>query len=99
MAAPPVCSCSYPSSPVRPFKELRGLQRGRGLPGWRRRENRRVLRAWALAGPEHLHGLADLAGPFMDHVTGPLMDHLFLAYERVVYPCQNMNCGDVLYRR
>ena len=90
MVASPVCSCSYPASALRGGeRRLRGFQGRSVLPGWHRRENRRKLRA--LAGPDHWHALAGFAGP--------LMDHLFLAYERVVYPCQNMNCGDVVYRR
>ncbi|KAK9909952.1 hypothetical protein WJX75_009980 [Coccomyxa subellipsoidea] len=31
-------------------------------------------------------------------MLSPVMDHLFLAYERVVMPCHNMNCGDVVHR-
>lgn len=28
-----------------------------------------------------------------------LGQHAPLAYERVVYPCSSMNCGDAIYRR
>lgn len=28
-----------------------------------------------------------------------LVHHAPLAYERVVYPCSTMNCGDAVYRR
>ena len=46
----------------------------------------------ALADPAQLlHGLAGLAPA--------LGDTLVLAYERVVLPCHNMGCGDIVHRR
>ena len=83
-----ICSCSYPDFGIKQKAQrpIKGLGPRLAIRGWQRRETRRSLRA--LAGPDLWHG-----------VLGPLSDHLFLAYERVVYPCQNMNCGDVVYRR
>lgn len=49
---------------------------------------RRCVRAHALH--VHLGALAQLHD---------LAQHLPLAYERVVYPCSSVNCGDMLYRR
>ena len=82
-----LCSCSYPVLPDKPHgRPLASRNSLTRVPGWRRREQRRVIRA--MVGPEHL---ADALAPFVDHAI--------LAYERVVFPCQSMNCGDVVYRR
>ena len=43
--------------------------------------------------------LAGLSPDQIQDLLAPLSDHLFLAYERVVMPCHNMNCGDVVHRR
>lgn len=43
--------------------------------------------------------LAALSPDQLQDMLSPVIDHLFLAYERVVMPCHNMNCGDVVHRR
>ena len=43
--------------------------------------------------------MAGLSADQLQELAGPVMDHLFFAYERVVMPCHNMNCGDVVHRR
>ncbi len=43
--------------------------------------------------------LAAMCPDQVQDMLSPMMDHLFLAYERVVMPCHNMNCGDVVHRR
>eukprot|EP00884_Botryococcus_braunii_P013258 jgi/Botrbrau1/21933/Bobra.0249s0056.1 len=48
---------------------------------------RRLSKCMAALSPDQLQDL-----------MAPLMDHLFFAYERVVLPCQNMKCGDVIHR-
>jgi hypothetical protein len=43
--------------------------------------------------------MAALSPDQLQDMMAPFMDHLFFAYERVVLPCQNMKCGDVVHRR
>ena len=89
---------------VRSHNSVAGHRHSRGKklgvsrrpPGWHRREQRRVITA--LATPDLLLHFTHHLSPLADHFA-PLMDHLFLAYERVVFPCQSMNCGDAVYRR
>ena len=83
-----LCTCSYTLKDAFHSKpSTRSSFRGPQVsPGWRRREHKRVIKA--LASPHHLQEL-----------LAPLLDHAFLAYERVVFPCQSMNCGDAVYRR
>lgn len=81
------CSCSYSlASEARQLKKLGGCTALRRAPGWQRRDCKRQIKA--LVGPEH-----------WQDVFAPLLDHAILAYERVVFPCQSMNCGDAVYRR
>jgi hypothetical protein len=83
------CSCSYgahtraPSFRNHPLRLLRS-RNSRTTS----RSERRATRLLASLSPDQLH-----------HALLPYVDHLFLAYERVVMPCHNMNCGDVVHRR
>ena len=82
------CSCSYGHSfschPLPAFNRGTASHRGRVS----QRSRRRVTKLLAGLSPDQLQDLLT-----------PLSDSLFLAYERVVMPCHNMNCGDVVYRR
>ena len=84
------CSCSYAQSltcqPLPAFNRGTASHRGRVSLRSRRRVNK--LLATAGLSPDQLQDLLT-----------PLSSSLFLAYERVVMPCHNMNCGDVVYRR
>lgn len=58
------------------------------------RQNRRGRLTPVAALPadqlEHLHSLHPFLSSFVDH--------MFLAYERVVLPCHNLGCGDVVHK-
>lgn len=87
------CSCSYVhygrAQPVsRPSLSTRFYGSGRSSWQFPPKSKRKASRLLAALSPDQLHDM-----------LSPAMDHLFLAYERVVMPCHNMNCGDVVHRR
>ena len=84
------CSCSY-ATPVSSKVSLRRYPDGVRLP--------RTLKNVRKARQRAAKLLAGLAPDHLQELVSPAMDHLFFAYERVVMPCHNMNCGDVVHRR
>lgn len=83
------CSCSYVPAGHSGSACSAGFS-GRSLPVQTQKRCRRArpLATAALHAPEHLQDLLP-----------PLMDHLFMAYERVTLPCHTMGCGDYVHRR
>lgn len=83
------CSCSYVPAGHSGSACSAGFS-GRSLPVQTPKRCRRArpLATAALHAPEHLQDLLP-----------PLMDHLFMAYERVTLPCHTMGCGDYVHRR
>ena len=83
------CSCSYVPAGHSGSACSAGFS-GRSLPVQtpKRCRRARALATAALHAPEHLQDLLP-----------PLMDHLFMAYERVTLPCHTMGCGDYVHRR
>jgi len=87
------CSCSYvhcgrAQLVSRPSLSPRFCGSGRSSWQVSPKSKRKASRLLAALSPDQLHDM-----------LSPAMDHLFLAYERVVMPCHNMNCGDVVHRR
>ena len=85
------CSCSpnVKAAPLASRLLSPGFHRGRPVPvRVSQKCRRRATRLLAGLSPDQLQDF-----------LAPMSDHLFLAYERVVMPCHNMNCGDVVHRR
>ena len=84
------CSCSY-ATPISSEISFRRYFDGVRLPRTLKNARKARQRATKL--------LAGLSPDHLQELVSPAMDHLFFAYERVVMPCHNMNCGDVVHRR
>ena len=84
------CSCSYATPISRNSLSRRFLDPATfpTVPKNARKARRRATKLLAGLSPEQLQEL-----------VSPALDHIFFAYERVVMPCHNMNCGDVVHRR
>lgn len=86
------CSCSYGAHGRQYTFAARPSPFARpSIPPRFRASSRSRRRANAL--------LAAMSPDQLQDMLSPMMDHLFMAYERVVMPCHNMNCGDVVHRR